>query len=647
MSEAAKNNKNINDDEVKNNGIRLDQKFACVANELDHKEPCKSSDALCVYLKTDGEDEEEFYDGFCWSCRQYFSKSDLKSTSLNGYLYGDSSSGNIQQTKKHFTKKQEPLTREQLAEFKKVIGFTDKPYRKLKPEWLKFFGHMVKTNNNGIPVEVWYPESEESSVTGFKIRILPKSFTKVGKTGSECDLSGLLCYKSANKRLLIVGGENDKVAAYGCLKMYYDEKKTPEFMPHVVAGTVGEQGLVKQLRRIYDKIDKYEEIYIGLDNDEAGIKATEACAKILPANKVKIVTWSGKDPHKLLEEGKEKQVVRDFFNAKDYVPSGIKSAADAMSEVEEFLTAPKITLPPYLHKIEKKLRGGIRSTGAIVNIIGDTSIGKSFFSDNLEQHWFFNSPIVPTIISLERTAGELLTDHYSLYLKKNLTWFTDGHDAMAYINQPEVKSLVENLVYNEDNRARFHIIDERDGTIEVLKKQVDRAWKQYDSKMFIFDPLTDWLRSLPQGEAENFFMWQKLMKKEGLVFINVLHTRKPPPDKDGKVRDVNEYDVLGTGSSVQSADINIVLNRNKMAATEVERNTTHISLPKARGGETGPVGKYYYDPVTRQQYDFDDFFNGNVKPSVESSKESKNILVDQQSSDDLGVSSSIMEEIDF
>ena len=141
------------------------------------------------------------------------------------------------------------------------------------------------------------------------------------------------------------------------------------------------------------------------------------------------------------------------------------------------------------------MRGGIRSTGAIVNIIGDTSIGKSFFSDNLEQHWFFNSPLTPTIISLERTAGELLSDHYSIYLKKNLTWFQDGQDAVDYLHKEDVKLLIDELVYREDGSSRFHIIDERDGTIEVLKKQVDRARKQFGSSLFIFDPLTDWLRS--------------------------------------------------------------------------------------------------------------------------------------------------------
>ena len=72
-------------------------------------------------------------------------------------------------------------------------------------------------------------------------------------------------------------------------------------------------------------------------------------------------------------------------------------------------------------------------------------------------------------------------------------------------------------------------------------------------------------------------------KKERWVhFINILHTRKPPTDKDGKVRFVTEYEVLGSGTFVQSSDANIILNRDKMAASVIDRNTTIIDIPKWR-----------------------------------------------------------------
>lgn len=589
-------------------GNRINKHFYCIANEFEDKEPCKSSDALSIFQKED-DDGNVFYDGFCFSCGQSFSKHHVHNSSLAAELGVEG--GEVKERREFvFAPKAEALTGEQIGQLKQSVGFTDQPYRSLKPDWLKFFGHMVKRNNQGVPTEIYYPETEDNKVVGFKIRYLPKKFGKIGRTGKSSQLAGQFRYKTGGKRILIVGGEGDLVAAWGMLKEYYDGKGQGEYESiAVVSGTCGEGTLVQQIRDQYDFLNKYEEIYVGLDSDEAGEDATAAVCKVLPENKVKVVTWTLKDPHEMLEKGRQKQFIRDFFNAKDYLDMGIKSAADGKTEVAEFLLAPKISLPPYLHRLQANMRGGIRSTGAIVNIIGDTSIGKSFFSDNLELHWVFNSPLKPTIISLERTAGEFSADFYSLYLKKNLTWFQEGQDAVNYLNLPEVQTLLDELVYDESGQSRYHIIDERDGTVEVLKKQVDRSRKKYGSNLFVFDPLTDWLRSLGNEEQENFMLWQKMLKKEGVVFVNVLHTRKPPQDKDGKVRQVTEYDVLGSGSFVQSADINIVLNRNKMATDPIERNTTIVSMPKCRGGTTGIACELYYDPETRQQYDKQDFFS--------------------------------------
>lgn len=582
---------------MSNSSVRINKHFSCVANEFDDKDPCNSSDALSIYLKTD-EDGNEQYDGHCWSCGQHFSSNHIHN-SVHAIELGIEGGEIRNKPDLVFAPKAEPITPEQIANLKETVGFSTKPYRSISPETLKFFGYMVKRNKFGVPTEIYYPETDEGKVTGFKIRILPKRFSKIGRTGKSSQLSGQFRYKSAGKRVLIVGGENDVAAAYQALQKYG---------VHVVSPTTGEASAASQCAAQYEFLDQYEEIFLGLDNDEKGLEATTTVCKILPSNKVKIVKWSDKDPHKLLEDGKEEQIRRDFFNGRDYVDNGIKSAAEAILDVEEFLTAPKITLPPYLHRLQEAMRGGIKSTGAIINIIGDTSIGKSYFTDNLEQHWFFNSPVVPTIISLERTAGEFLTDQYSLYLKKNLSWFKDGEDAVSYLRQPEIRKMCENLVYKEDGTSRFLIIDERNGTVDTLKKQVEISMKKYGSRKFIFDPLTDWLRSLPLDKQEEFMMWQKLMKKEGVIFINVLHTRKPPTDKDGKVRKVTEYDILGSGTFVQSADVNIVLNRNKMALCQIERNTTIVDVPKCRGGSTGEICKLYYDQETRQQYDFDDFF---------------------------------------
>ncbi|AUR86406.1 AAA domain protein [Vibrio phage 1.084.O._10N.261.49.F5] len=610
--------------------------FNCVANEFDNKDPCSSRDGLAIYLKQDSNDND-IYDGYCWSCHQSFFTEEINSSTLCSEL-GISEDGVVGERKFEPKPKAEPLSGDEVKKLYNEIGFPTKSYRKLKPEWMKYFGFLVKYDSKGVATQVMYPEAETmTSISGMKIRVLPKRFNKIGRTGMKSMLGGQIKYKSPTKRLLILAGENDGCAGWGMLHEYYqgvELRKLKKFNPnatsedinvgdsvHVVWGTCGEGSLHKQLQLQYDFIDGYEEIILGLDNDSAGEEATKKCLKVLPEGKVKIAKWSYKDPHEMLERGKEGQFIRDFFNAKDFIDSGIVSAADAAKGVREFLTAQKITLPDYLHRLQDNMRGGIRSTGAIINIIGDTSIGKSFFTDNLMMHWFFHSPLTPTIISLERTGSELVTDFYSIYIEKNLTWFKNGEDAVEYLEREDIAKLCENVIYDEYGHVRFNIIEERNGCIEKLKQQAEYANKRYGSRLFVFDPLTDFLRSLGTEAQEDFMMWQKLKKKDGWVFINVLHTRKPPTDKDGNVRKVTEYDALGSGTFVQSSDMNIILNRNKNAECEIERNTTEVDLGKCRGGTTGKACDLYYDKETRQQYDHEDYFSGrkvnpDYKPEV-------------------------------
>lgn len=577
--------------------VRINKHFSCIANEFDHKDNCNSSDALSIYLKVD-ENGNERYDAHCWSCGQHFDTNEVHSSS-HAVELGVVDGELVSKPDLILAPKAEPLTTEQIMNLKETVGFSNKPYRSLNPETLKFFGYMIKRNHKGVATEIYYPETEENKVVGFKIRILPKKFSKVGRTGRNSQLSGQFRYKSAGKRVLIVGGENDIAAAYQCLQKYG---------VHVVSPTTGEGSASKQCAAQYDFLDQYEEIYVGLDNDEKGQEATANVCKILPNNKVKLVKWSDKDPHKLLEDGKDEQVRRDFFNAKEFVDTGIKSSTEIIDDVKDVLTADIITLPPYMHRMQSMMKRAFSHNGRVVNLIGSTSCGKSTHVNNMIYHWCFSEKMKPLIISLEMTAGEYAVDLLSLHLQKNLDWFKDGMDAWDYLQQEEVKALYADLFMDENYNERFRIVDDRDGTVDALKKLIERGVKQYGCNIVIIDVLTDILRFLPMDEQEKFMSWQKNFVKSGVSIVNVLHTKKPEKDKDGKLRKTTEFDALGSGTFVQSAHINIIINRDKMAECPIEKNTSYIDMPKCRRGITGEAGKWYYDAQTRQVYDYDDFF---------------------------------------
>ena len=578
---------------------------------------CGSNDNLLVYVKHN-EDGNEYLDGSCRtpSCKSFWTEQELKE---QGVL-----------DENFVAPKTKPVVKTAITkdEYKALIARTSHDttqpdgslYRSIKPETAKFYGHLFERDSSGEIIRTYYPETkstfkgELNSLRGYKSRDLPKAFGRhnIGVVGTSNDLSGSHKFTSGGKWILIVGGEEDKLAAAQMLRDYQIQRKQEDYDRIAVVGIhCGEGSLSKVCANSYEFIDSFEEVILCMDNDEAGRKAVQEAIKVLPENKVKVMVTSLKDCSEMLQTGKQKQFISDFYSAKPLIETGIISASEAAQGIEEYLLAEKITLPPHLHRVQDALRGGIRSTGAIVNIIGNTSVGKTFFSDVLVHHFIFNSPLKPTILSIERTAAELTLDLYSYHLGQNLTWFEEGADALEYLHREDVKELCNNMMVDEYGEPRFWIIDDREGTVDVLKKQIERAVKQNNSKLVILDILTDVLRSLPLDEQEQFMMWEKQMKKEGVVFLNLLHTRKPSNEKgeDGFKR-VSEYDILGSGTIPQSADINIVLNRNKMAEDNVERNTTYVDIPKCRGGLTGTdICKLYYDPMTRKQYDLDDWLS--------------------------------------
>lgn len=576
---------------------------------------CLSKDNLLVYVKHN-ETGDEYLDGSCRtpSCKSFWTEQELKDANVLDENF--------------VAPKTKPVVKTAItkAEYKALTARSNHDttmkdgslYRSIKPETAHFYGHLFERDSNGEITRTYYPETkstfkgELNSLRGYKSRDLPKAFGRhnIGIVGTSNDLSGAHKFTSGGKWLLIVGGEEDKLAAAQMLRDYQIQRKQEDYDRIAVVGIhCGEGSLSKVCANSYDFLDSFEEIILCMDSDKAGVSAVQEAVKVLPENKVKVMTTSLKDCSEMLQAGKQKQFISDFYSAKPLIETGIKSASEAAQGIEDYLLAEKITLPPHLHRVQDALRGGLKSTGSIVNIIGNTSVGKTFFSDVLVHHFIFNSPLKPTILSIERTAAELTLDLYSYHLGQNLTWFEEGADALEYLHREDVKDLCNNMLVDEFGEPRFWIIDDREGTVDILKKQIERAVKQHGSKLIILDVLTDVIRSLPLDEQESFLQYEKQMKKEGVVLLNILHTRKVSSDKsDDKFKRVNEYDILGSSSIPQSADVNIVLNRNKMAADPVERNTTYVDIPKCRGGLTGTdICKLYYDPMTRRQYDLDDW----------------------------------------
>ena len=67
----------------------------------------------------------------------------------------------------------------------------------------------------------------------------------------------------------------------------------------------------------------------------------------------------------------------------------------------------------------------------------------------------------------------------SLHLRQNLEWLGDGEEIIEYIDRPDVQELYSDLFVDQYGEPRFHILDERDGSVDLLEKTVERLVSQY------------------------------------------------------------------------------------------------------------------------------------------------------------------------
>ena len=612
----------------------IDSGRYCIADEMIEAgtqngkgvyQPCGGSDPLAIYENVSLTGEETTYSAYCFSCSQNF-PAKVFHTSSHATDFGIE--GGKVTEKKVFKKlpKREKITREEIEEVLSY-GYEGKGERGILDEYNKFFGHITKLGKFGEPKVRFYPETKDGKLMGYKSRtFLGKKFgyENKGITGITNDLSGQVKWEGKQFRdIVITGGECDKVAFYQQFCEYQKKRNKggEGYLPMpVVSPTTGEGSALKQIRDNYDFVNTAERIYLGLDADKVGIAAMQEIAEIFPREKVFIITWSHGDPNAAIynKEGKDysAQTIRDFYNAKPYYSNGIVTSQEADSLIEEELLRPKMTLPPFMYDLQKKMAGGV-PLGYIVNWIAETGIGKSTLINEAIRHWVYTSPYKIGILSLELTASQYMIAMLSREVGYKINLIEDPDEAVAFVRTPEVIEARKHLSMNEHGESRFAILDERDGDLEQVKIQCELLINKYGCRVLIIDPIQDLFEGVDMEKQNSFIKWMKGILKKGVSFNNVCHVRKGgnSTDKDGKriLRELNEDSVHGISAIVKSSGANIFATRDKYEECEIRKNITYPTLGKCRWtGNTGRINDWYYDLESHTMYDFKTYANENA-----------------------------------
>lgn len=369
---------------------------------------CKSSDACQVFEHDNGK-----HDAYCFACQTYFPMEMEKKPTVVSI---DKAKPMINWDK----------------EYVNSLPTTAIADRKLSKETVEKFNVKVALcEKDGRTIqEHYYPDHKDGKLIGYEIKqVSPKRFTSIGDRKGEFDLWNQH-NTSIGKKLFITEGRLDAMALYQTI---VDNRpaKYSAFEPAVVSLTRGASGAVKDLMANRKFLDKYEEVILAFDQDDAGKAAAREVLKVFPM--FKVATFDEKDASDMLVKGKSKDLYQaTVWNAQHERQGKVVDIDDILLKCME---KPKMGIP-FCWPSVNKATFGIRPHTIHV-VAAAPKIGKTDWQHQLVHHLTFNQGVRVGMFDLEnspvRTAKKLASKEAQLDFTRPDKEYNDEilHDALV------------------------------------------------------------------------------------------------------------------------------------------------------------------------------------------------------------------------
>ena len=463
-------------------------------------------------------------------------------------------------------------------------------------------------NETGKVTEMWCPthiiENAQKVLVGYHIRIvrdrqgnLTKDFRVEGYNGKLCCFFGQ--QTNVKETLVIVGGQIDVVSA---IQMYQSAmSKYASRVPIVVSTQLGESSTFETIKTEYEWVSKFDKVILCLDQDQAGITATEACKDVLEPDTTLTANLSLKDVNCYLQP-KEGKSANDFCQDSYWkaTPSrdfGVVDSSYLFESALAKLSQEKIPFPNFLKDLARHFTDNALNTGSWVNFIAGVSSGKSTIFDSWLLDWSLSCPYRQAILSYEANAKAFGVKVISLATSKAVLRIEGKENRIDFANQH--KEEVMKLLVNENGESRFDLIDKLPSSAQEAKDLFTYLVKIRNVKVIWTDPLIDFLTICKdQAEQEELIIFMdNLRMAHDVTFMCALHTRKNLSNgtNTSKGGEVAEEDALNSRLVLAKGTVNITSWRNKDSDDEVERNTVYLSIKKNRDDAvTGVTEKLFY-----------------------------------------------------
>lgn len=441
------------------------------------------------------------------------------------------------------------------------------PWRGISRETMASYKVLTKIAEDGKPHSIGYPYGEDS----FKVRFLDKKdFTFVNHQASA-PLFGMAHFSAGQARAItITEGEADALSAFQMLGSKYP-----------VVSVKGASSAKKDCTVARDYLNSFDRIYLCFDNDEPGQKAVREVASLFDFNKIYHVKPTRfKDANDYLQANAGEEFKSIWFNSKRFLPEGIISSfSDFAKIIKEGKNKETAPLPfPTLQGMTYGLRQGEATLFTALEGVGKTEVFRA-----IEVNLLRNTEHNLGIIHLEENEERML---------KGIAGYDLGvpcHLPDSGIPDEEIITAYEKIIGRDDRlHAYGHFgSDDPEAIIDKIRFLVSAC----DCRYVFLDHITMVVTGLPDGEqtkALDYLSTKLAMMVEdlnfGLVFISHVND-------EGLTR--------GSRNISKVAHTWVHMDRNVTAETDIQRNTTHLTVRKNRfAGRTGPAGRLVFDPST-------------------------------------------------
>ena len=349
-------------------------------------------------------------------------------------------------------------------------------------------------------------------------------------------------------------------------------------------------GNLAHIKRVVDKLDRFREIVVCMDSDEAGQKGKENLLKVLPADKVKVVDIPMKDASEMLVAGKGRELAEHLlFRGQEYKPDALLTVGEIMEDV---LTPPEYGWD-FPWKPLTEMTFGIRR-GLGYAIGAGVAAGKTHLCHEIAVHLIRQGCTVACLM-LEETAAEAVKGMAGLLAGK-------------VFNRPGIPVDAEELRAAADELGKSLILA-KDGKVQDVDEALQ--WVRYavmlhGADVVIIDPMSALVDHLPASDANTAINklcgeMEILAQEMGFAWIITSHLNPPkygPPHEAGGR--VSLRDFTGSRGLMRKASFAFGLERNSETPDPELRMINRVSLLKSRNGNPAAPAEAWlrFNPVT-------------------------------------------------